>query len=308
MLRPIAALLLLAAAGPVAAQQPGPPGPSGPEPPQQRFTNTNPLVVEADGWYGRRQEGRAGSRAGLGPISQAISLYDKATQDPDFVEPRWKLARALYFKASYTGQDEDSKKAIFEKARRVSDEAITLLGKSLESRGIKGWVDFAPQLLAGHLKDRSDAAPAYFWAAVSWGEWALVQGKVQAAKMGAAEKIRDDSLTVVGIDPEFEEGGGYRVLGRLNDQAPWIPFLTGWVSHGDAIKYLRLAMQVSDRNFVNRHFLAEALHHGDGNEKAEAVALEEALVRDSPSPQHLVEDLKTQDDARQNLAAWKKAS
>src|SRR5205807_2230352 len=83
---------------------------------------------------------------------------DKATQDPDFVEPRWKLARALYFKASYTDQDADSKKAIFEKARRISDEAITLLGKSLESRGIKGWVDFAPQLLAGHLKDRSGAA------------------------------------------------------------------------------------------------------------------------------------------------------
>jgi len=113
---------------------------------------------------------------------------------------------------------------------------------------------------------------------------------------------------VIGLDPTFEEGGGYRVLGRLNDQAPWIPFLTGWVSHDDAVKYLRLAMQQNGRNFVNRHFLAEALHNGEAADKAEAIRLEEGLVGDAPSPQHLIEDLKIQDDARKNLEAWKKSS
>ena len=67
-------------------------------------------------------------------------------------------------------------------------------------------------------------------------------------------------------------------------------------------------MQQDNRNFANRHFLAEALYGGDAKEKAEAIALEEALVADAPSPQHLIEDLKTQEDARQNLAAWKKAA
>ena len=37
-------------------------------------------------------------------------------------------------------------------------------------------------------------------------------------------------------------------------------------------------------------------------------ALEEAIAAESPSPQHLVEDLNTQQIARANLAAWKKAS
>jgi hypothetical protein len=273
----------------------------------QKFA-ANPLVAEGDRMYSRRQEGRVGAKASPGPINQAIAAYEEAARDPDFVEARWKLVRALYFKGAYTGLDEDSRKAVFQKARRVAEEAIGILEKSLENRGIKGFLEAGPQALAGHFQDRSDAAPTFFWAAVAWGEWALSEGKLEAARTGAAEKIRDYALTVVGIDPVFEEGGGYRILGRLHDQAPWIPLVTGWVSREEALKALRLAMQQDSRNFANRHFLAEALHRGDAREKTEAISLEEALVADAPSPQHLIEEIKTQEDARQNLAAWKKAA
>ncbi len=270
--------------------------------------SSNPLVTDGDRMYLRRQEGRVGLVASAGPINQAIALYDKATQARDLVDARWKLARALYFKGAYTGLDADSRKAVFQKARRVSEDGIGILSRSLEAKGIKGILDMGPEALAGKLADRTDSAPTYFWAAVSWGEWALSMGKIESAKTGAADKIRDYALTVIGIDPQFEEGGGYRVLGRLNDEAPWIPFITGWVSREEAIKALRLAMQVNDRNFLNRHFLAEALYQGDEKEKAEAVRLEESVVADSPSPLHLVEDLNAQEAARRNLAAWKKGA
>lgn len=270
----------------------------------------NPLIAEADRMYLRRQEGRVGARASTGPINAAIAAYEAAvSRDPSLVEARWKLMRAFYFKGNFTGLDEDSKKAVFEKAKRVGDEAIASLEKSLEDKGIQGILEIGPETLAGALKDRSDSAPTYFWAAACWGQWALTQGKLEAVRMGAADKIRSYGLTVIGIDPDFEEGGGYRVVGRLNDQAPWIPFITGWVSRDEALKYLRLAIKVGPRNFSNRHFLADALHHGgDAKDQAEAVALEEALVADAPSPQRLVEELSMQELARQNLEAWKKAS
>src|SRR5262245_8865487 len=269
--------------------------------------STNPLVKEGDQWYSRRQEGRMGPKANPGAINQAIAAYEKAAQDPGFVEARWKLVRALYFKGAYTGLDEDSRKAVFTKARRVAEDSIAIMNRTLEEKGVKGLLDLTPELLAGRLKDRTDAAPVYFWASVAWGEWALATGKFEAARTGAAEKIRDYALTVVGVDPEFEEGGGYRIVGRLNDQAPWIPFVTGWVSRDDALKYLRLAVAVDNRNFINRHFLAEALHHGgDAKDVAEAIALEEGILKDAPSPQHLVEELKIQEEARNNVAAWKK--
>ena len=300
-----AAMWALCAAG--LAQQPQNP-PSFTDRPQ--FASINPLVAEADRWYLRRQEARVGIVASAGPINQAIAGYDKATADPHFVEARWKLMRALYFKGAYTGLDDDSKKAVFEKARRVGDDAIAILDSSLEERGIKGFIEAGPEALATAFKDKTDAnaAPTYYWAAACQGQWALTVGKLEAARKGAADKIRDYGLTVMGIDPQFEEGGGYRIVGRLNDQAPWIPFVTGWVSREDAIKYLRLAMQVNARNFANRHFLAEALHRGDAKEQAEAVTLEEAIVSDAASPQRLVEELTMQEMARANLAAWKKAS
>jgi tetratricopeptide (TPR) repeat protein len=300
-LRCAAGLVLLCAA---ARAQQNPPSFTN----QPQYASTNPLVAQGDAWYLRRQEGRVGLKASPGPINQAISLYDKATADPHYVEARWKLMRALYFKGVYTGLDDDARKAVFEKARRIGDDAIAILDSTLEERGIKGIVEYGPDFLAGNLKHRSDSAPTFYWASVCLGQWALSVGKIEAARKGAADKIRDWGATVVGIDPEFEDGGGYRILGRLNDQAPWIPFVTGWVSRDDAIKYLRRAMQVDARNFANRHFLAEALHRGDEKEQAEAVALEEGILTDPPSPQRLVEDLTFQEGARQNLAAWKKAA
>jgi hypothetical protein len=299
------AVFLGACAAYAAARQQA--GPSSVTDRPQQFSQ-NPLVAEADRMYLRRQEGRVGPKASAGPINQAIAGYDKATADPNFVEARWKLMRALYFKGCYTGLDDDSKKAVFEKAKRVGDEAIAILGKSLEEKGIRGYIEFGPDALAGNLKDRSDAAPTYYWAAACWGQWALASGKLEAARKGAADKIRDYGLTVAGIDPEFEEGGGYRIVGRLNDQAPWIPFITGWVSRDEALKYLRLANQINAHNFANRHFLAETLHKGDAKEQAEAVAIEEALIADAPSPQKIVEELTMQGLARESLAAWKKAS
>ena len=268
----------------------------------------NPLVTEGDRWYLRRQEGRLGPKASVGPINQAISAYERAVEAPDLVDGRWRLARALYFKGVFCGLDPDQRKAVFVKARRVSEDAIGILNRSLEDKGVKGLLDLTPDLLAGKLKDRTDAAPTYFWAAASWGQWALAQGKVEAAKTGAADKIREYALTVIALAPEFEDGGGYRILGRLNDEAPWIPFITGWVSRDEALRALRLAVDIEPRSIANRHYLAEALAKGNAAEKAEAVTLEEGILNESPSPLHLVEDLNVQELAKANLAAWKKGA
>lgn len=269
--------------------------------------SSNPLIADGDGFYLRRQEGRVGAKADVAPIGRAISFYQEAAQAPDSVEARWKLARALYFKGAYTGQGPENRRAIFEQARGISEEAMGILARRAR-RGAKGFENLGPPDLAALLRKDSDAAPSFFWSSVTWGEWSLSFGKLQAAKTGAASTIRDYAQTVVFLDPSFEEGGGYRILGRLHDQAPWIPFITGWVSRDEALRYLRLALQKGPRNSVNIHFLAECLWEGDAKQKTEAIALEERVLAQSPDPLHLVEDLKIQEDARRNLGAWKKAS
>ena len=40
------------------------------------------------------------------------------------------------------------------------------------------------------------------------------------------------------IDPKLEGAAPSRVLGRLHDQTPRIPFITGWASNREAVRFL----------------------------------------------------------------------
>jgi hypothetical protein len=276
--------LLISTAGTMSSQQRlEPPDPTKP-------FRGNPLIVDGDLHYGRRQEGRVAARANDREISMAIASYDTAARAPDSAEAHWKLARALYFKAAYTGMDEDSQKAIYEKAKRAGDDAIEIVQRRAKS---------------SDMSSDPDAAPSFYWASVAWGQWALLAGKIESVKTGVADKIRTYAITVIAIDPAFEEGGGYRILGRLHDQVPWIPFFTGWASRDEAVKNLRLAVGENGENFINRLFLAEALASGSSSEMSEAISLVQKIIADGPSPTHLVEDLNTQNDARADLEKWK---
>jgi tetratricopeptide (TPR) repeat protein len=266
----------------------------------------NPVLAAADEAWMRRDRGRVAGRASPRQISEAVSGYEKAAEAPDAVEPRWKLARGLFFKAKYTGLDGDSQRALFEKARQAGEEAVAILRGRVDASGTSLASDAPPVRVAAALSRAPDAAPAYFWAAVAWGEWGLLAGRLKAAKTGAATKVRDYASTVIALDPEFEEGGGYRILGRLHHRAPRIPFLTGWVSRDEALRNLRLAVRTGPRNFVNRHFLAEALADGGPAERKEATRIEREVVADAPSPGHLVEDVAIQEEAKRNLLARSK--
>ncbi len=257
------------------------------------------VLAEADRHYAARDAGRTGARANPREISEAISLYERAAGEG--AEAHWKLARALYFLGSYTGLDQNAQRAVFERARRAGEEAVRSVGAR---RGSADPRKLEPAQAADLFRKDPDGPAALFWTAVAWGQWSLASGKMEAARKGAARRIRDDCLTLIALDPAFEEGGGYRILGRVHDQAPKIPLLTGWVSRAEGLRLLRLAVAQAPRNFVNRHFLAEALARSGAF--AEAIKIEEELTSDQPGAEHLVEELGIQEEARKNLAAWRK--
>lgn len=263
----------------------------------------DPVMVAADRAWQRRDEGHVGGRASRERISEAVAGYEKASEASENAEARWKLSRALFFEAKLTGLDKDAELALYERARKAGDEALDILRRRAPGGPLPE--DASPKRIAAALARDPDAAPAYFWTAVAWGEWGLLAGKLQGMKTGAATRIRDTAATVIALDPAFEEAGGYRVLGRLHQRAPRIPYVTGWISRAEGLRNLRLAVRTAPKNFVNRHFLAEALAGEGASGRAEAIRIEKELVADSPSPAHLVEDLAIQDEAKKNLAAWK---
>jgi hypothetical protein len=250
------------------------------------------LVAQGDGEYARRADGATGAHARPGPVDQAIVSYRAAVAaDADSNQARGRLVRALFFRASFCDAPADERRRLLEDARAVADEGLRRLDARVGTA--KG-----PARLAA-LRRVPDAAALHFWAAVAWGEWAVARGTFAAARQGAAGKVRDLGQAVVDLDPAYEQGGGYRILGRLHAEAPKIPFVTGWVSRDLALRYLRLALELGPTNTVNQVFLAEAILQHDAGHRDEAERLLTACAQAAPRAELLVEDAFYVDRARQ---------
>jgi hypothetical protein len=288
----------LNAASVLAQQRLEPPSPLEPK-------SGNPYIREGDSHYARRQEKRVGAVADRGEIAAAVRAYDTASQAADSLEARWKLARALVFEGLYTEMEPSARQAIFEKARRASEDGIGILERRAKRAGSHEFALLSPEEIASAVRKDPDASPAFYWAAVSWGQWAVARGKEEATRLGAAQKIRDYATVLIALDADFEDGGGYRILGRLHDRAPHMQAETDWVSREEALRNLRLAAKTDSASFANRLYLAEALALGSPAERAEAIRIAEGLVSDAPSPTRIVEELRLQREAAEDLRAWK---
>ena len=259
-------------------------------------TEAAALVALGDAHYGRRAEGAVGDRAQPGQVDQALASYRSALlADPGSNLARARLVRAVFFRTSFCNAPNDARRRLLREARDVAEEGLRRVDLDLGER--KG----AARLDA--LRRVDDAAALHFWAAVAWGQWGLASGKLAAVRQGVARRVRDLGQTVVDLDPAYEQGGGYRILGRLHDQCPRIPFLTGWVSHDRSLQYLRQALALDPASTVDQVFLAEAILEHDGARRAEALRLLEACARAVPRPGLVVEDAFYIDRARKLLAS-----
>lgn len=266
-----------------------------------------PALAAVDSAWSRRSEGAKGGSATVGAADAVVEAGRGAvTADPKSVAARWRLMRALYFKGEHATAGSEAKKAVFDEGKRLGEETLDLIRREAGAGAGKDLSKATPVELVPWLKGRPDSTACFLWSGVNWGKWALVYGKTAAARQGAAAKIRDYATAVVRLDPLFEEGGGYRVLGRLHHQTPSIPFVTGWASRTEALTNLRLAVQAAPRNFVNRLYLAEAIWDYEKEKRPEARRLLEALAADTPTAALAVEDARAQEDARALLSAWAK--
>lgn len=284
----VAAVLVLAPSAP-AADEPGP----------------GAALAEADRLWAARGEGATSGLVPAARIDPVIAACRRAVElDPESLEPRWRLTRAFYFKGEYTTRDPEEQKRIFDEGKQAGEEAIDVIRKKVSAATGRRTTDDGPVALAGPAREIPGAAATFLWAGVDWGKWALVFGKTAAARKGVAAKIRDDAQAVILMAPEYDDGAGYRLLGRVHHQTPSIPLITGWASRKEALKNLKRAMEIGPRNFYNRLYWAEALRDYDASRRGEARQILEALVADTPSPSFLVEDLRVQEEAKALLSAW----
>ncbi len=262
-------------------------------------------VSAGDGHWANRSANHEGARADSKEIDEAIEAYRAAIEkDGTNLEARWKLVRALRFKAAYVASDKDTRRDILAIARDASSEAVARIEKSLVSKGVRSFEKGSDELIAKEARSIPEAAAVFYWDAVAWGEWGVAYGKLAAVRQGAAERIRKSSTVALLIDPDFDGGGGARVLGRLHNQTPRVPFITGWASDKLAVRYLRESLSRDASNKLTKVFLAEAMVANDRKSRPQAIALLREVINSPNAVDMLVENLAAQEDAIALLELW----
>ena len=262
-------------------------------------------IEEGDLHWSRRSEGARGPDAKPLHIDAAIEAYRNAIDaDPGNLEARWKLMRAFRFKASYTGKVKEQKQEIYDQAKKAGEEGVAILERLLRNKGVVHPREADEQRVASIARSIPSAGEIYFWDAVSWGEWAQVFGKLAAVRQGAAGRIRREATIALLIDPSIENGGPARVLGRLHNQTPRVPFVTGWASDREAVKFLRESLEQDPRNKLTKVFLAEAMVAERASAQPDAVRVLRDVMHARNDPEWEVEDAAATEDARAMLRDW----
>lgn len=261
-------------------------------------------LARGDAAWQRRAEAHAGLDAAPRPIGEAVGAYERALEArPDDLTARWKLMRALYFEGEYALDDRSHRLAVFARGLDLGEAGIDqLAAATVGDREALARLDVPGVVKA--LAGQPQAAAIYYWTCVHWGLWGRETGKLAAVRRGVATKVRDYSEVVIGLDETFEDGGAYRILGRLHFEAPKVPFITGWIDPEVARRSLERAAELAPDDPLSQLYLIEAIHEYDRSRRAEAVELLRGLVARDPESARRLEDARALSAARELLEQW----
>jgi hypothetical protein len=220
-----------------------------------------PQAADADALYARRED--------LASARQAADIWAArlARNARDF-EAAWKLARARYWLGGHVAEAE--RQATFERGIAAARAAV----------------DAQPERPEGH-----------FWMAANMGALAESFGLRQGLKYRG--DIKSELLTVLKIDPGFQQGSADRALGRWYYK---VPGLFGG-SKKKSEEHLRRSLKYNPNSTASLYFLAETLVARDRDAEARA---ELQRVLDAPlDPDWAPEDREWKEKARKLLAQLK---
>ena len=230
-------------------------------------------INEGADYYSKRQDGSKGTLASTENIDKAIKQFSSALLSPESEkDAALYLLKSYYYKAEFAVQDKEEKKNIFNEGKALGEKYIEKYPTSAEFR---------------------------YWYLVNLGSWAQVYGILTAAREGVSDLMKTHSEKIIELDPEYQNGGGYFMLGAVHFKSPYIPFLLSWPDNDDAIKYLQLSVDTGNAEMNQKNYLAQALSKDGRDKKARALLIE--VINTEPSTSTLVEDLDDIEEARQLL-------
>jgi len=175
-------------------------------------------IAEADAFYSQRED--------LSKVVLGIAVLRQARiADDGNYEAAWKLAKFEYYLGLHSTDDRE-REAAFREGIDAGKIAVQLQG---------------------------DKADGHFWLGANYGGSAEIS---MLAALAVFQDIRREMERVIEIDPNYEVGSGYMVLGRLYLEVPRV--LGG--DKKKAIDYLEKGLRVGSGNGLMHLRLAEAYH------------------------------------------------
>ena len=212
--------------------------------------------------YNLRSEGNIEDQAQTEAVNEAIKYYQLALDEPNMeIEAVVGLLKSYYFKGKFVIHTEDQQKIIFNKAKDLAEE---------------------------YLDNNPKRADLRLWYLVNLGSWAEVYGILTAAKEGVADQMKHHAKKIIDLDPSYENGGGYLMLGAVHYKSPYIPFLLSWPDNDEAVKWLTKAVETGKSTPGQKVYLAQALYKDKKKNKARALL--ESVINTSPRSENIVED------------------
>ena len=208
-------------------------------------------------------------RANLADARAAAAIWAKRLESsPRDFESAWKLSRARYWLGGHA----------LEAERKELLEAGIAAGRTAAA--------LEPNRPEGH-----------FWIAANMGALAESYGLRQGLKYRG--DIKSELLTVLKLDPSFQQGSADRALGRWYYK---VPGLFGG-SKEKSEEHLRQSLKYGPESTASHFFLAETLLDSGRRDEGRA---ELQRVLDAPlDPDWTPEDREWKEKARQRLGALK---
>lgn len=220
-------------------------------------------MAEAIKLYDRRAEGAQGLRAPPAIIDRSLALLHQEIKVPAHLATAARfIMKGNYFKATFTGVSASAQEDLFAESRRLGEQAVAAFPQDV---------------------------PLRYWYIISLGMWAETHGKIAAATDGIAEILKTHCEWLIKVAPAFDEGGGFRLLGRIHHQAPQVPLVLSWPSDDEAERLLRRARTYNPRNITTNLFLAEVLQDQGGHAR-EVKELLTLAAQAQPNPERLLEE------------------